>query len=71
VRGGLFAQQIVTFLKLKAEASGYPDWVYTAEDEDRYVREFSISEGVALDKKAIRPNPARRGLAKLSKFHVG
>jgi hypothetical protein len=35
--------------------------VHTAGDDDRYIREFII----ALDKKAIRPNPARRGLAKL------
>jgi len=26
--GGLFADYINTFLKLKAEASGYPGWVY-------------------------------------------
>jgi hypothetical protein len=62
--GGLLAQYIDTFLKLKAEASGFPDWVRDAEDEDRYVREFFDSEGVALDKDAIRPNPAKRGLAK-------
>jgi hypothetical protein len=63
--GGLFAQYIDTFLKLKAEASGFPDWVQNADDEDRYVRDFNTSEGVALDKEAIRPNPAKRGLAKL------
>jgi hypothetical protein len=63
--GGLFAQYVDTFLKLKAEASGYPDWVHDAEDEDRYVREFSASEGIVLDKDAICRNPAERGLAKL------
>jgi hypothetical protein len=36
--GGLFAQYMDTFLKMKAEASGFPDWVCDAEDEDRYVR---------------------------------
>jgi hypothetical protein len=61
----LFAQYIDTFLKLKAEASGFPDWVHNADDEDRYVRDFNTSEGVALDKDGIRPNPAKRGLAKL------
>jgi hypothetical protein len=34
-RGGLFAEYIDTFLKLKAQASGYPTWVRTPEDEDR------------------------------------
>jgi hypothetical protein len=32
--GGLFAQYINTFLKLKAEASGYPNWVQCPADED-------------------------------------
>jgi hypothetical protein len=63
--GGLLAQYIATFLKLKAEASGYPDWVRDAEDEDSYVRDFNTREGVVLDKEAIRTNPAKRGLAKL------
>jgi G:T-mismatch repair DNA endonuclease (very short patch repair protein) len=63
--GGIFAQYIDTFLKLKAESSGYPDWVQSFEDEDRYVREFQTSEGITLDRDAIRPNPAKRGLAKL------
>jgi hypothetical protein len=63
--GGLFAQYIDTFLKLKAESSGYHDWVQSVEDEDRYVREFQTSESITLDRDAIRPNSAKRGLAKL------
>jgi hypothetical protein len=35
--GGLFVEYINTFLKLKAEASGYPSWVRTPGDEDRYI----------------------------------
>ena len=63
--GGLFVQYINTFLKLKTEASGYPSWVRTPEDEDRYVEAFHASEGVRLDKALIRPNAAKRGLTKL------
>ena len=63
--GGLFVEYINTFLKLKAEASGYPSWVRTPADEDRYVEEFSQSEGIVLDKEAISFNAAKRGLAKL------
>jgi len=37
-QGGLFVEYINTFLKLKAEASGYPSWVRTADDEDLYIR---------------------------------
>jgi G:T-mismatch repair DNA endonuclease (very short patch repair protein) len=64
-QGGLFAEYIDTFLKLKAEASGYPDWVRTPEEEDRYIDNFYASEGIRLDKEAIRPNAAKRGLSKL------
>jgi hypothetical protein len=63
--GGIFAEYIDTFLKLKAEASGYPDWVRSSDDENRYIREFSESEGIQLDKDRIQRNAARRALAKL------
>jgi hypothetical protein len=63
--GGLFAQYINTFLKLKAEASGYTNWVQCPADEDRYISEFQASEGILLDRDSIGPNPAKRGLAKL------
>ena len=64
-QGGLFVQYVDTFLKLKTEASGYPSWVRTPEVEDRYIANFRASEGVLLDKDAIRPNAAKRGLSKL------
>jgi hypothetical protein len=32
--GGLFVQYINTFLKLKADVSGYPGWVTYHEEED-------------------------------------
>ena len=35
--GGVFVDYIKKFLKLKAEACGYPGWVHSREDEDRYV----------------------------------
>jgi len=35
--GRLFVEYTNTFLKLKAEASGYPGWVRTPEDVERYV----------------------------------
>ena len=63
--GGLFVGCINSFLKLKAEASGYPDWVRSSEDEERYFETFWESEGIRLDKDSIRDNAAKRGLAKL------
>jgi hypothetical protein len=35
-------------LKLKAEASGYPEWVQCPENEDRYVLDFNKSEDIQL-----------------------
>jgi hypothetical protein len=44
--GGPFADHINTFLKLKAEASGYPSWVRNPEEEERYVNNFYAIECV-------------------------
>ena len=63
-QGGLFDKYIDTFLKLKTD-SGYPDWVRTPEDEDRYIANFYAGEGILLDKDAIRSNAAKRDLEKL------
>jgi len=63
--GGLSVAYINTFLKLNAEASGYPGWFHSPEDEDRYVDSFWQSEGIRLDKEATRYNDAKRGLVKL------
>jgi hypothetical protein len=64
-QGALFVQYINTFLKMKREASGYPNWVRSPEDEDRYIRSFYESDGIQLDKDAICTNAAKRALAKL------
>jgi len=62
--GGLFVDYINTFLKLKAEASGFPRWVRTPSDEERYIEEFRQSEGIILNKDSICHNASKRGLAK-------
>jgi hypothetical protein len=69
--GGHFVQYINTFLKLKAEASGYPGWVQSPEDEDRHVQYFRDSEGIKLDKAAIQKNTTKSDQAKLFKFILG
>jgi hypothetical protein len=56
---------IDTFLKLKVEDSGYPSWVRTPDDEDRYIQQFQESEGILQNKDSIRHNLAKRTLAKL------
>ena len=64
-QGGLFVEYIKTFLKLKAEVSGYPSWVRTSEDEDSYINALMASEVIRLERNNIRPNAARRALTKL------
>jgi len=60
-----FANYINTFLKLKAEASGYPGWVRSPEDEDRYVELSWHSEGMRLDRECNKFNATKRVLPKL------
>jgi len=60
-----FVLYIDQFLKLKKEASGYAECVRTSENQDRYVDNFYATEGIRLDKEAIRPSAAKRGLEKL------
>jgi len=47
----LFVEYINTFLKLKAEASGYPSWVRTPEVEDNYINMFKASRSILLDRR--------------------
>jgi len=63
--GGLFVDYKNTFRKIKAEASCYPSWVRSLEDEVRFIESFEHSEGRRLDKDSIEFNAAKRGLAKL------
>jgi hypothetical protein len=63
--GGLLADYIDTFFKLKVEASGCPAWVRTPADEGRYIVSFWKNGGIRLDREAIKPSAAKRGLAKL------
>ena len=62
---GLFTEYINTFLKIKQQASGWPDWVQTEEDKKRYVRDYHDREGILLDPTKIEKNGALRQLAKL------
>jgi hypothetical protein len=50
---------------MEADPRGYPAWVRIGDDKDRYVNAFFESEGVRVDKNAILPNDAKRGIAVL------
>jgi hypothetical protein len=62
---GLFAEYVNLFLKVKAESSGWPDGVETAEQKERYIREYYEREGIKLDPNKIQYNAAMRTIAKL------
>ena len=59
--GGLFAEYVNMFLKLRQESFGYP----CEEDKDRYIEDYRGAEGIALDKASISKNAGQRTLAKL------
>jgi hypothetical protein len=46
--GGLFADTIGTFLKLKADSSVYPAWVRSPVVEKKYIESLSKSEVIRL-----------------------
>lgn len=63
--GGLFAEYVNTFLKIKTEASGYPSWVKTETDKDNFISFFNEKKGILLNKVNIEKNEGMRSLAKI------
>ena len=61
----LFKDYVKWFLKIKQEASGYPDWVITDIDKDLYISQYDKRQGIKLDKDKIVKNPGLREIAKL------
>lgn len=62
---GLMSDFVDKFLKVKQEASGWPEWCQTEEDKTHYIRAYKENEGIQLDPKNIEKNPGQRSLAKL------
>jgi hypothetical protein len=61
----IFEGYIRTWLKIKAEASGYPKDKITEEQRKQWVEEFHMREGVQLDYDNIEYNGGLRFIAKL------
>ena len=62
----LFRSYVDTWLKIKMEASGWPDSVGEDEEKRRqYVEDVYEREGIRLDPEKIEYNPGLRALAKL------
>ena len=63
--GGLFTDYVNTFLKMKQEASGWPEWCQNENDRWSYVKDYHEKEGILLDYNNIKKNLGLRALAKL------
>ena len=63
---GLFQAYVNTWLKIKQEASGWPQWVGDDETKrQQYIREYYEHEGIQLEYDKIEHNPGLRALAKM------
>ena len=63
--GGLFAQYMNTFMKIKMEASGYPSHCDTDQEKNKYIERVRVHEGITLCPDDISFNAGRRTVAKL------
>ena len=58
----LFSEYVNAFLKIKQEASRWPEWCKTEEDKNHYI---ASREGISLEPDRIQKDPGMRSLAKL------
>ncbi|KAH7726301.1 hypothetical protein AAVH_06102 [Aphelenchoides avenae] len=63
--GDLFKSYVRKFMKLKIEATGWPEHVKTDEDQAAFIRENSERYGITIDAANMVSNPAKRQIAKL------
>lgn len=61
----LFAGYINAFIKMKLEASGWPEQCKTEEEKQRFLEQCRLQDGVELDPAELDkgPNPALRQIA--------
>jgi hypothetical protein len=64
--GGLFAEYINKYLKIKQEASGWPAECLTEEQKLEYIANYELNEGIKLEYNKIEYNPGLRFIAKLA-----
>ena len=63
--GEIFTEYVNTFLKIKQEASSWPEWCKTKEDQQMYINNYYEKEGTWLTAEHIKKNPGLRQLTKL------
>lgn len=62
---GLFDRYVNAFLKLKVEASGWPEGLDTEEEQMAFAARYLAEEGIELDPRAVGYNEGLRFIAKL------
>ena len=55
----------IAFLKMKQEASDWPQWCQTDDQKHEYIQRYFDREGIRLEWDNIQKNPGLRALAKL------
>lgn len=63
--GGLFTEMMNKYIKIKQQASGWPQHCVTDKQKYAYIEEFFEMEDVKLEFSDILANPGLRSLAKL------
>ena len=61
--GGIFAGYIDTFLRIKQESSGYPDWCMNEQDKIKFKQDYFEAEGIRLEN--VEKNKGMRAIAKI------
>ena len=61
----MFSKYVNMWLKYKQESDGWPAWVKSDEDKEKYINDFLEREGVELNINDIKKNPGLRFIAKL------
>ena len=61
----IFKKYIDLWLKIKQEASGWPNWCKTEEDKYKYIEDYEKVENIRLDYNKICKNEALRYIAKI------
>lgn len=62
---GLFTEYLNTFIKMKAEASGFPFDCVTQSQKEQYIVDYFKENNVILKMENIEKNPSKRALAKI------
>ena len=63
--GGLFTDYVNKFLKMKTEATGFPDRLKTTLEKQTFINDYYDHEGILLDIENMKPNPGMKAISKL------